>query len=59
MQEVYCKKTTRKYKSESTSKGVQYFFFLNSMSTLLKAVVIALVFGGGWAVIYLILKALF
>lgn len=28
-------------------------------STLVKAIVIALVFGGGWAVIYLVLKALF
>jgi ABC-type uncharacterized transport system permease subunit len=27
--------------------------------TLVKALVIALIFGGGWAVIYLILKAAF
>ncbi len=28
-------------------------------STLLKAGVIALIFGGGWAIVYLVLKALF
>ena len=28
-------------------------------STLIKAVVIALIFGGGWALVYLVLKALF
>ncbi len=28
------------------------------MNTLFKALLIALVFGGGWAVLYLILKAL-
>ena len=29
------------------------------MSTLMKALLIALIFGGGWAVLYLILKVLF
>lgn len=28
-------------------------------NTLLKAGVIAVIFGGGWAVVYLVLKALF
>ncbi len=28
-------------------------------STLIKGLVIAFVFGGGWAIIYLVLKALF
>ncbi len=28
-------------------------------STLVKAIVIAVIFGGGWAVLYLIVKALF